>query len=182
MTSWWRHFILASKGCWKVLSQWIQKKKMKKCRCVCQICSNECGFSKISWRHKYSWDDVTVTWGQFLDTPFPNLDTKLKSIGHVLLLLLPFENCHFKALSRDPWWRHENFKGDVQKITVRSTYMYVYGNYHQNQGLFNGNGALHTNTVLYLWDFFRQKKTKKKIQNKSNSFSASPKRAEKPIR
>ena len=112
MTSWWRHVLLASKGCWESLCWSIQKKKMKKCRCVCEICSNEGGFPKISWRHKYSWDDVTVTWGQFLNSAFPNLDTQQNWCRSIMCFCYYclLKICPFHTLSRDPGWRHENFQ------------------------------------------------------------------------
>ena len=110
MTSWWRHVLLASKGCWESLCWSIQKKKMKKCRCVCEICSNEGGFPKISWRHKYSWDDVTVTWGQFLNSAFPNLDTQQNWCRSIMCFCYYclLKICPFHTLSRDPGWRHDD--------------------------------------------------------------------------
>ena len=93
---------------------------MKKCCCVCQICSNEWEFPKNSWRHKYSWDDVTVTWGQFLDTPFPNLDTHQHWSSSAMSFCYygPLKNRPFNTLSRNPWWRHENFKGSMHEVTM----------------------------------------------------------------
>ena len=122
MTSWWRHVLLASKGCWESLCWSIQKKKMKKCRCVCEICSNEGGFPKISWRHKYSWDDVTVTWGQFLNSPFPNLDTQQNWCRSIMCFCYYclLKICPFHTLSRDPGWRHEIFKVSVHEVSMSS--------------------------------------------------------------
>ena len=154
MTSRWRHVILASKSCWESLCWSIQKKKMKKNSLNLpntlknmEKCKNFItSLIFMRWCHSHMTANFGYTSSQLRYKP------KLRSIDHVLLLLLPFEKIA-------PLTRCHVTHDDVTKMaTIEDRRLYglhVYTKFHKNWNLFNGKSDHQKNPVQNLWDFFR---------------------------
>ena len=71
----------------------------------------------IRWRHDLMRAIFRYTLSQL------RYSAKLEPNKILFLLLMEFENCTFKALSRDIWWRHEFFKTTVHNFSKGSMCM-----------------------------------------------------------
>ena len=105
---------------------------------------------------------------------------KLKPNELQLLLIMQFEICPFKALSRDPWWRHEVFKTTVHNFSKGSMYLPSL----KKIQVCSMAKVPSTKSLCFVYGIFpirkrRRRRRQKTKHNNNNTFSASLKRAEK---